>query len=162
MRFARQELFEPLGMRRVTLEFDAAGTPEGSSQMLMPARDWARFGQLYLNDGIAGGKRILPEGWVKYSASPTPNAWVGMGAGFWTNLGDSFGARYRIEHGWPRDAFFAKGTLGQYVIIIPSERLVIVRLGRSPNWPPEADGVFQLVRDVVAATGGKRKVAGVE
>ena len=155
LRLARQELFDPLGMRHVTLEFDAAGTPEGSTQMLMPARDWARFGMLYLNDGVAGAKRILPEGWVKYSASPTPNAWVGMGAGFWTNQGDSFGAGYRIERGWPRDAFFAKGTIGQYVIIIPSERLVIVRLGRSPNWPPEADGVFELVRDVVAATGSK-------
>jgi CubicO group peptidase (beta-lactamase class C family) len=160
MRFARQELFDPLGMRHVTIEFDASGNAEGSSQMLASARDWARFGQLYLNDGIAGGKRILPEAWVKYSASPTPNAWVGMGAGFWTNLGDSFGASYRAEHGWPRDAFFAKGTIGQYVIIIPSERLVIVRLGRSPNWPPEADGVFDLVRDVVAATGDKAKLAG--
>lgn len=162
LRLARQELFGPLGMRHVTLEFDAAGTPEGSSQMLMPARDWARFGMLYLNDGVAGDKRILPEGWVKYSASPTPNAWVGMGAGFWTNQGDSFGASYRIERGWPRDAFFAKGTIGQYVIIIPSERLVIVRLGRSPNGPPEADGVFQLVRDVVAANGNKGKLAGVD
>ena len=160
MRFARQELFDPLGMRNVTLEFDASGNAEGSSQMLASARDWARFGQLYLNDGVAGGKRILPEGWVKYSASPTPNAWVGQGAGFWTNLGDSFGATYRTEHGWPRDAFFAKGTIGQYVIIVPSERLVIVRLGRSPNWPPEADGVFDLVRDVVAATGSKAKLAG--
>ena len=102
------------------IEFDASGNPEGSSQMLASARDWARFGLLYLNDGVAGGKRILPEGWVKYSASPTPNAWVGHGAGFWTNLGDSFGATYRVEHGWPRDAFFAKGTIGQYVIIIPS------------------------------------------
>ncbi len=160
MRFARQELFAPLGMRNVTIEFDASGNAEGSSQMLASARDWARFGQLYLNDGVAGGKRILPEGWVKYSATPTPNAWVGQGAGFWTNLGDSFGATYRIEHGWPRDAFFAKGTIGQYVIIIPSERLVIVRLGRSPNWPPEADGVFQLVSDVVAATGSKARLAG--
>ncbi|WP_074820713.1 MULTISPECIES: serine hydrolase domain-containing protein [Bradyrhizobium] len=160
IRFARQELFTPLGMRNVTIEFDASGNPEGSSQMLASARDWARFGALYLNDGVAGGKRLLPEGWVNYSASPTKNAWVGYGAGFWTNLGDSFGASYRVEHGWPRDAFFAKGTIGQYVIIIPSERLVIVRLGRSPNWPPEADGVFDLVRDVVAATGNKPRLAG--
>jgi CubicO group peptidase (beta-lactamase class C family) len=160
MRFARQELFAPLGMRNVTLEFDASGNPEGSSQMLATARDWARFGMLYLNDGVVGGKQILPEGWVKYSAAATPNAWVGYGAGFWTNLGDSFGATYRIEHGMPRDAFFAKGTIGQYVVIVPSERLVIVRLGRSPNWPPEVDGVFDLVRDVVAATGSKAKLAG--
>ena len=160
LRLARQELFDPLGMRQVTLEFDAVGTPEGSSQMLMPARDWARFGMLYLNDGVAGAKRILPEGWVKYSASPTPNAWVGMGAGFWTNQGESFGANYRTERGWPRDAFFAKGTIGQYVIMIPSERLVIVRLGRSSNGPPEADGVFQLVRDLVAANDNKGKLAG--
>ena len=159
VRFARQELFAPLGMRNVTIEFDASGNPEGSSQMLASARDWARFGALYLGDGVVGGKRILPEGWVNYSAAPTKNAWVGYGAGFWTNLGDSFGATYRVEHGWPRDAFFAKGTIGQYVIIIPSEKLVIVRLGRSPNWPPEADGVFDLVRDVVAATGPKAKVA---
>jgi CubicO group peptidase (beta-lactamase class C family) len=159
LRFAQNELFGPIGMRNVTIEFDASGNAEGSSQMLATARDWARFGQLYLNDGMAGGKRILPEGWVKYSVSPTPNAWVGIGAGFWTNLGDSMGANYRSEHGWPRDAFFAKGTIGQYVIIIPSEKLVIVRLGRSPNWPPEADGVFRLVADVVAAAGNKAKVA---
>lgn len=162
LRFARRELFAPLGMRNVVLQLDGAGTIEGSSEMLASARDWARFGQLYLNDGFAGGKRILPEGWVSYSASATPNAWVGIGAGFWTNQGNSFGATFRIDHGWPRDAFFAKGTIGQYTIVIPSERLVIVRLGRSPNAPPEADGVFDLVRDVVAATREKGKMAGVE
>ncbi|SDJ81145.1 CubicO group peptidase, beta-lactamase class C family [Bradyrhizobium sp. Rc2d] len=162
LHFARRELFAPLGMRHVTLQLDASGTIEGSSEMLASARDWARFGQLYLNDGIAGGKRILPEGWVSYSSSPTPNAWVGIGAGFWTNQGDSFGAKFRIAHGWPRDAFFAKGTIGQYTIVIPSERLVIVRMGRSPNWPPEADGVFDLVRDVVAATREKGKMAGAD
>lgn len=160
--FARRELFGPLGMRHVTLQLDASGTIEGSGEMLASARDWARFGQFYLNDGVAGGKRILPEGWVNYSATATPNAWVGIGAGFWTNQGDSFGANFRIEHGWPRDAFFAKGTIGQYTIVIPSERLVIVRMGRSPNWPPEADGVFDLVRDVVAVTREKGKLAGAD
>ncbi len=160
LRFARDELFAPLGMRHVTIEFDASGTQEGSSQMLASARDWARFGQLYLNDGVVGGRRILPEAWVKYSASPTPNAFVGYGAGFWTNLGDSRGANYRLGEGWPRDAFMAKGSIGQYVIIIPSHHLVIARFGRTVNFPLDADGVSELVRDVIAATAGKEQVAG--
>jgi CubicO group peptidase (beta-lactamase class C family) len=159
--FARRELFAPLGMNSVTLQLDGAGTIEGAGEMMASARDWARFGQLYLNDGVAGGRRILPEGWVNYSVAAAPNAWVGIGAGFWTNQGDSFGAKFRVAHGWPRDAFFAKGSVGQYAIVIPSEKLVIVRLGRSPNAPPEADGVFDLVRDVVAATRETGKMAGM-
>ncbi len=158
LRFARSELFGPLGMRHVTLEFDAAGTPEGSSQMLASARDWARLGALYLNDGVVGGQRILPEGWANYSATPTASAWVGYGAGFWTNRGDSFGAKYRTSHGWPADSFYASGTFGQYVIIIPSERLVIARFGTSGN-RYDIEGVSRLVTEVIAATGGKGHLA---
>jgi CubicO group peptidase (beta-lactamase class C family) len=158
LRLARAELFDPLGMRGVTLEFDATGTPEGSSQMLAPARDWARFGLLYLNDGVVGGRRILPEGWVRYSASLTPGAWAGLGAGFWTNLGDSKGSRYRTSLGMPRDAFYASGVLGQYVIIVPSERLVIARFGISGNQYDIA-GVSRLVADVIAATSNNGRVA---
>jgi CubicO group peptidase (beta-lactamase class C family) len=161
LRFAQHELFGPLGMNNVILQVDAAGTIVGSGQMLASARDWARFGLLYLNDGVIGGKRILPEGWVDYSAAPTRGAFVGYGAGFWTNRDDSFGARHRIARGWPRDAFFAKGTMGQYVIVIPSEHLVIARFGRTVNWPLGADGASELVRDVVKATKGM-KVAGRE
>ena len=69
--FAWRELFNPLGMRNVTLEFDASGTPQGSTYMLASARDWAKFGLLYLNDGIVGGKRILHEDWVDFSAAAT-------------------------------------------------------------------------------------------
>jgi CubicO group peptidase (beta-lactamase class C family) len=151
LRFARQELFNPLGMRNVTLEFDATGTPEGSSQMLAPARAWARFGQLYLDDGLVGGQRILPQGWVEESATPTPEAWVGIGAGFWTNRGDSFGATFRRSRGWPADSFYASGTFGQYVIVVPSQRLVIVRLGIASDRGDIA-GVSRLVADVITAT----------
>ena len=158
LRFAQAELFGPLGMRNVTLEFDATGTPEGSSQMLASARDWARFGALYLDDGIIGGKRILPEGWVNYSAAPTAGAWVGNGAGFWTNRGESTGAKYRSSRGWPAESFYASGTFGQYVIIVPSERLVIARFGISGN-RYDIEGVSRLVADIIAATGGKGHVA---
>jgi CubicO group peptidase (beta-lactamase class C family) len=151
LRFARAELFGPLGMHHVTLEFDATGTPEGSSQMLAPAREWARFGLLYLNDGILGGKRILPEGWVKYSASLTPSAWAGMGAGFWTNLGDSKGSRFRTSLGMPSEAFYASGVLGQYVVIVPSQHLVIARFGISGN-QYDIEGVSRLVSEVIAAS----------
>ena len=80
-------------MRSVTLEFDGAGTLQGSTYMLASARDWARFGLLYLNDGVIGGQRILQDDWVDFSASATLD--TDYGAGFWTN---------RSEHRTPRDA----------------------------------------------------------
>jgi len=88
------------------------------------------------------------------SATPTPQAWVGIGAGFWTNRGDSFGASFRTSHGWPADSFYASGTFGQYVIVLPSQRLVIVRLGTAGERGDIA-GVSRLVADVIAATRGE-------
>ncbi|MFO1082072.1 MAG: serine hydrolase, partial [Reyranellaceae bacterium] len=153
--FARRELFDKLGMRGVTLEFDATGTPIGSSHMLAPARDWARFGLLYLNDGVVGGQRLLPEGWVDWSAAATPGSErFGYGAGFWTNRGDGEGQRYRIARGIPADAFMARGANGQYVVIVPSQRLVVVRLGPAFTARDDMDVVARLVADVISATNG--------
>ena len=149
--FAHRELFDKLGMRHVTLEFDAAGTPIGSSHMFASARDWAKFGMLYLNDGVVGGQRILPTGWVDYSASQTPGSgYYGYGAGFWTNRGGGEGAAYRIARGIPADAFMARGSGGQYTIIVPSQRLVVVRLGPAFTARDDMDAVARLVADVIA------------
>lgn len=148
--FARRELFDKLGMRHVTLEFDATGTPIGSSHMLASARDWARFGLLYLNDGVVAGQRVLPEGWVDYSARLTPHSEeYGYAAGFWTNRADSGGAQYRVKAGIPADAFMARGSFGQYVVIIPSRKLIVARFGMAFTPRDDMDIVARLVADVI-------------
>ena len=151
VRFARRELFGPVGMRSALLEFDESGTPMGASWMFATPHDWARFGLLYLNDGVVAGKRLLPEGWVAYSASPTPLADRGYGAGFWTNRGADQGSRRRQGWGMPADAFFALGNSGQIVLVVPSARLVIVSLGfdaDSDNGAP-VKAVARLTADAI-------------
>jgi hypothetical protein len=147
--FAWRELFNPLGMRNVTLEFDGAGTLQGSTYMLASARDWARFGILYLNDGEIGGRRILQDDWVDFSASATLD--TDYGAGFWTNRSQHPDAKGRVRLGIPRDAFFASGDLGQRVVIIPSQHLVIVRLGDSVDPTGDIRGLGRLVKEVIQA-----------
>jgi CubicO group peptidase (beta-lactamase class C family) len=143
--FARRELLDPLGMTTVTLELDAAGTPLGSAFVLASARDWARLGMLYLDDGVVDGRRLLPEGWVRYSSSPTLDG--PYAAGFWRGT-SAWRARWHV----PDDLFFASGALGQRVVIVPSEHLVIARLGVTQSWPDfDPDGLGRLIADVRAA-----------
>ena len=151
--FTQRELFGPLGMRHALIEFDGAGTPAGSNAMFATAREWARFGLLYLSDGVIGGRRILPEGWVSYSAKPTLD--TAYGAGFWLNNPTTkpipvWDAPWGMP-GAPADAFFGRGYLGQYLVIIPSEKLVIVRFGASHISGGDIKGTGALVQEVVAA-----------
>ena len=147
--FARKELFEPLGITTATIEFDATGTPVGSIYILASARDWARLGMLYLNDGVVDGHRILPEGWVNYSAAPTLD--TDYGAGFWTNHGAHGDADARIQAGMPEDSFYGSGNLGQRIVIIPSAGLVIVRLGLTHSPGFDMRGLLRLVADTSSA-----------
>jgi hypothetical protein len=150
--FAWRELFGPLGMSSFTPEFDAAGTFMGAQASFATPRDWARFGQLYLDDGMVAGQRLLPEGWVKWTTTPTPGS--GYGAGFWLNNTDDviepWGMRWGIP-GAPRDAFMARGYMGQYIVIIPSAKLVIVRFGQTHGKGAGIESVGALVSSVVEA-----------
>jgi CubicO group peptidase (beta-lactamase class C family) len=147
--FAWRELFNPLGMRHVTLELDGSGTIQGTSYMLASARDRARFGLLYLDDGKIGDKRILHEDWVDFCAAATLD--TDYGAGFWTNRSEHPHAKRRVAAGIPRDAFFASGDLGQRIFIIPSQRMVVVRLGDSVDPTGDISGAARLIREVIAA-----------
>lgn len=152
--FARQALFQPLGMRRVTFEMDATGTPVGGHYLYATARDWARFGQFYLDDGVVDGRRLLPVGWVAWSCRPTPG--TAYGAGWWTNRGNDEAAVHRRSIGIPEDACFASGNLGQRLAVIPSQRMVILRLARAHLPHGDAAGFEQLVLGAIEAAGTPR------
>jgi len=147
LRFPYDELLHPLGMYHTRMEVDHLGNFVGSSQTYTTARDLTRFGMLLSNDGVWNGKRLLPEGWVKFSSTPAParppvaGQW-GYGAQFWLldQMPDV-----------PSGTFTTAGNKGQYVTIVPGHDLVIVRTGVDPDGKRWAQD--RLVADVVAVLG---------
>lgn len=133
-----QRLFKRIGMHSAILEPDPSGTFVGSSFCYATARDWARFGLLYLNDGVWDGSHILPEGWVQYTATPAPAAPRGeYGAQWWLNAGAAGNPTNRTYPNVPTDSFQAEGFEGQFVFVVPSKNLVLVRLGLSQQTEPD-------------------------
>jgi CubicO group peptidase (beta-lactamase class C family) len=130
--FATERLFKKTGMHSMILEPDAGGTYVGSSYAFATARDWGRFGLLFLNDGMFNGERILPEGWTEYSSTPCEGANIGQyGAQFWLNAGSKTDVANRTYPDVPADLFWADGYEGQNVFILPSKDLVVVKLSQS-------------------------------
>jgi len=122
--FPRREFFDKLGMRSALIELDPSGTYFMSVGMYATARDWARFGLFCLKDGVWEGQRMLPEGWMGYCTTPTTGSIKdSYGAGFWLNSQGFF------SNNAPRDMYTALGYEDQYVTVIPSRDLVIVRMG---------------------------------
>lgn len=144
----REELFEPLGVASAVLEPDATGTPVCGSYLWATPRDWARIGDFAMNDGVIDGERLLPEGWMERSTTVEDVAESdarGMAASWWANeLPDGT----LVEPSLPADAFWANGHDGQRLFVVPSQDLIVVRMGFSP----EADDLraVQLVADVIA------------
>ena len=124
--FPQHALFDRIGIRTMVIETDPEGDFLTQGYDLASARDWARLGNLYLQDGVWNGERILPEAYVRFVRTPAP-AWVAdrrpiYGGFFWLNTNQ---AAFPV----PDDAYYMAGAGGQYTIIIPSLDLVVVRLG---------------------------------
>lgn len=140
--FPYQEIFYKISMYSALMETDASGNFVGSSYTYANTRDWARYGLLYLNNGIWFGDTIVHPDWVKFTQEEAPNSNGVYGAQFWINQSG------RELPDAPRDTYFADGFQGQRVYIIPSKRLVIVRMGLNT----ENDFNYnQLVSGVIAA-----------
>ena len=133
--FARDALFAPIGAASFVMEPDSSGTLIGSSFVYATMRDWAKLGLLYLNDGVANGARLLPEGWSRYVATPARASDGFYGAQFWLNHPGADG-RPKYIPGVPDDAYLMAGHEGQYVLIVPDKRLVIVRTGMTRGVEP--------------------------
>jgi CubicO group peptidase (beta-lactamase class C family) len=142
--FPFTELFWRIGMFHTTPETDWEGNYVLSSQVWTTARDLARLALLYLNNGVWNGERLLPEGWSKFVATPgaaQPPKGAGYGAFFWL---------YGPEQGLPEATYLMNGNRGQYVFIVPSKNVVIVRRG----FDPANGGIFDIARcgrDILAA-----------
>ena len=139
--YIRERLFAPLGIRNAVWEVDVAGTPVGSSYLYVRPMDYARFGELYLEDGCVAGERLLQEGWVDYTVTPASDSGGQYGAFFWLNQC----GRYPDA---PADLFSCNGHDGQQIFIIPSRELVVVILGYSPK-PDRVIDFNRLLKDVM-------------
>jgi len=136
-RWPYEQLFYKIGMYSAVLEPDAGGTFAGSSYCYATARDWARFGLLYLWDGVWLGNRLLPKGWVNYT-----RAGQKYGALWWLN-GDEDGKRRYA--GVPVDCFSCEGYGGQHLWVIPSKDLVVVRLAMEHGHRLKAGAFLQQI-----------------
>ncbi|RWO65699.1 MAG: class C beta-lactamase-related serine hydrolase [Mesorhizobium sp.] len=129
----RTALFEPLGMHSAVLETDEQGTFVGSSYLYATAHDWARFGQFLLQGGVWNGNQILPTSFVDWMREPASASKVYGKGQLWIEApGDEENPGAGVAAGLPKDTYWMEGHDGQTVAIIPSEQLVVVRLGLTP------------------------------
>ena len=117
-------LIDKIGMNSMLIESDMSGNYVGSSYGWATARDWAKFGTLYLNNGMWNGEQLFDSSWVKYITTPAQGSNQQYGAHFWLNAG-------KFYKDAPQDMYSCNGYQGQRIFIIPSLQLVIVRLGTS-------------------------------
>ena len=128
--FLHDRIGQPLGMKSLVAEYDAAGTMIGGSMIWANARDWARFGEFLRNFGSVKGAQIVPRGWIEFMTTPSPRA-PDYGAMVWLNRDSGGDRKMLFPDDGPRSLFAAIGHLGQYVLVSPDQGLVVVRLGKT-------------------------------
>ncbi|HWK41952.1 MAG TPA: serine hydrolase [Croceibacterium sp.] len=128
--FLHSRVAVPLKMESLIGEYDAAGTLMGGSAIWANARDWARFGEFLRHKGSVGGAQIVPRGWIEFMTRPSPRA-DDYGAMLWLNRPTESGRDVLFADRGPESAFAAVGHLGQYIVVAPAQRLVVVRLGKT-------------------------------
>ena len=147
--FVHARLFAPLGIKSAVPEFDASGTWIGSSYVHATARDFARFGLLYLRGGLWDGKQIVPRDWVDFARTPTLASKGLYGALFWLNAPNPDTGAPMIAAELPTDMFMARGFGGQFIAIVPSRDAIIVML--NADYSSDNKAIVALVADVLAA-----------
>lgn len=145
----RTSILAPLGLTHAVLEPDAAGTPVCSSYLWATPREWASIGQFALADGVWNGARLLPKGWMASSTTAVAGVTTaedGYASGWWANRGAE---GTTLEPSLPPDTYFAKGHDGQWLVVVPSQQLVVARLGFTPT--ASDDRVIALAAELVTA-----------
>jgi CubicO group peptidase (beta-lactamase class C family) len=153
--FPQRQLFDKIGVRSMVMETDPYGNFLTQGYELMSGRDWARLGNLYLQDGVWNGERILPEGFAAFVSTVAP-AWAAdnnpvYGGFFWINGDTTFPV--------PKEAYYMSGAGGQTVLIIPSHELVVVRIGHYKGQTPGAAAfrrALALLMEAVPAKNGRK------
>jgi len=142
LKFPYDRLFSKIGMRSAVFEVDASGIFVGSSYLYATVRDYARYGLLYLHNGNWLGEQLLPDDWVTYTTTPAKGSGGDYGAFFWLNRGGEY-------PGVPEDLFSAEGHDGQYIFIIPSLQLVVVRNGYSKSGTYDFTAFLKSIADCI-------------
>ena len=143
LKFPHEQLFRKIGMHSMVWEVDESGNYIGSSYGYATPRDWAKFGLLYLNEGNWYGEQIIDTSWVNFVRQPAEYSGGYYGGHFWHNHNN---VAFKDV---PSDLYSCNGFEGQFVYIIPSKDLVVVRMGLNGNF-----GANEFLRDVIKAVEG--------
>ena len=146
--FIDQNLLEPIGLNNTTLEFDKSGTFIGGSSVYASTRDYAKFGYLYLRNGTWNGEQVISKDWIDKTRTPSKHTYNSYSNKFW-----HVNKYWKNAYNFPKDTYYCAGFGGQYILIIPSKDLIVVRLGETYN--TSTDQLLSFLGEIVSEVPAK-------